>query len=83
MSNFVVTDRVEVELAAIVKALAVDRVFVLVDENTAECCLPILRHEMRDTRCEKGDEGCVMEGAKVVTIKATLPSKPGKRPLKC
>ena len=39
MSNFVVTDRVEVELAAIVKALAVDRVFVLVDENTAECCL--------------------------------------------
>lgn len=63
MSNFVVTDRVEMELAAIVKALAVDRVFVLVDENTAECCLPILRHE-------KGDEGCVMEGAKVVTIKA-------------
>ena len=39
MSNFVVTDRVEVELAAIVKTLAVDRVFVLVDENTAECCL--------------------------------------------
>jgi 3-dehydroquinate synthase len=39
MRNFVVTDRVEVELAAIVKALAVDRVFVLVDENTAECCL--------------------------------------------
>ena len=39
MSNFVVTDRIEVELAAIVKALAVDRVFVLVDENTAECCL--------------------------------------------
>ena len=29
MSNFVVTDRVEVELAAIVKTLAVDRVFVL------------------------------------------------------
>ena len=39
MRNFVVTDRVEVEFAAIVKALAVDRVFVLVDENTAECCL--------------------------------------------
>lgn len=42
MSNFVVTDRVEVELAAIVKALAVDRVFVLVDENTAELCLPCI-----------------------------------------
>ena len=40
MGNFVVTDRVEVELAAIVKALAVDRVFVLVDENTAKFCLP-------------------------------------------
>jgi len=39
MSNFVVTDRVEVELAAVVRSLAVDRVFVLVDENTAECCL--------------------------------------------
>ncbi len=38
MGNFVVTDRVEVELAAVVKSLAVDRVFVLVDENTAEHC---------------------------------------------
>ena len=82
MSNFVVTDRVEVELAAIVKALAVDRVFVLVDENTAECCLPVLRHEIRDTRCktrdarhEKGDERCVMEDAKVITIKAGDESK--------
>lgn len=39
MGNFVVTDRVEVELAAVVKSLAVDRVFVLVDDNTAEFCL--------------------------------------------
>ncbi len=39
MGNFVVTDRVEAELAAVVKTLAVDRLFVLVDENTAELCL--------------------------------------------
>ena len=39
MGNFVVTDRVEAELVAMVKSLAVDRVFVLVDDNTAEFCL--------------------------------------------
>ena len=39
MGNFVVTDRVEAELMAVVKSLAVDRFFVLVDENTAELCL--------------------------------------------
>ncbi len=39
MSNFVVTDRVDVELVAIVKTLAIDKVFILVDENTAEFCL--------------------------------------------
>ena len=39
MGNFVVTDRVEAELVAVVKSLAADRVFVLVDDNTAEFCL--------------------------------------------
>ena len=39
MGNFVVTDRVEAELMAVVKSLAIDRFFVLVDENTAELCL--------------------------------------------
>lgn len=39
MRNFVVTDRVEAELVAVVKSLAADRVFVLVDDNTAEFCL--------------------------------------------
>ena len=39
MGNFVVTDDMVGQLAAIVKAVAADRVFVLVDENTAECCL--------------------------------------------
>ena len=39
MSNFVITDSVEAELIAIAKSLAVDRVFVLVDENTAKFCL--------------------------------------------
>ena len=77
MSNFVVTDRVEGELAAVIRSLAVDKVFVLVDENTAEHCLPILRHETRDTRHETRDarhemrdEKCVMEDAKVIIIKA-------------
>ena len=41
MSNFVVTDRVDVELVAIVKTLAIDKVFILVDENTAEFCLSL------------------------------------------
>ena len=39
MGNFVVTDDMVGQLAAIVKVVAADRVFVLVDENTAECCL--------------------------------------------
>ena len=42
MRNFVITGRVEMELAAVVRSLAVDRVFVLVDENTAQHCLPFL-----------------------------------------
>ena len=42
MGNFVITGRVEMELAAVVRSLAVDRVFVLVDENTAQHCLPFL-----------------------------------------
>ena len=62
MGNFVVTDRVETELAAIVKSLVVDKIFVLVDENTAELCLPILRNETRD-------DSCVMRNAKVIKIK--------------
>ena len=63
MGNFVITDDVVGQLAAIVKTLAVDRVFVLVDENTAEHCLPILRHESQDARCKIVD-------AKVIKIKA-------------
>ncbi len=39
MNNFVITDDVVGQLAAMVKSLAVDRVFVLVDDNTAEFCL--------------------------------------------
>lgn len=39
MSGFVITDRVETELAAVVRSLAVDKVFVLVDGNTAKHCL--------------------------------------------
>ena len=42
MRNFVITGRVEMELATVVRSLAVDRVFVLVDENTAQHCLPFL-----------------------------------------
>ncbi len=69
MRNFVVTDDVVGQLVAVVKSLAVDRVFVLVDENTAECCLPILRHETRDTRHETGDVD-VFDKVKVIKIKA-------------
>ena len=66
MRNFVVTDRVEVELAAIVKALAVDRVFVLVDENTAECCLS--RVDLSEfnpfvIKIKAGDEGKTIDAA--------------------
>ena len=66
MRNFVVTDRVEVELAAIVKALAVDRVFVLVDENTAECCLG--RVDLSEfnpfvIKIKAGDEGKTIDAA--------------------
>ena len=61
-----VTDRVEVELAAIVKALAVDRVFVLVDENTAECCLS--RVDLSEfnpfvIKIKAGDEGKTIDAA--------------------
>ena len=58
-----ITDDVVGQLVTMVKAVAADRVFVLVDENTAECCLPILRHETRDTRHEMGN-------VKVIKIKA-------------
>ena len=66
MRNFVVTDRVEVELAAIVKALAVDRVFVLVDENTAECCFS--RVDLSEfnpfvIKIKAGDEGKTIDAA--------------------
>ena len=64
-----ITDDVVGQLAAVVKSLVVDRVFVLVDENTAECCLPILRHETRDTRHETGDVD-VFDKVKVIKIKA-------------
>lgn len=40
MRNFIITDRVETELTTVIKSLAVDRVFVLVDENTEALCLP-------------------------------------------
>ncbi len=63
MGNFLITDDVVGQLAAIVKSLAVDRVFVLVDENTAEYCLPILRHGVQDARCE-------IEGVKLIKIKS-------------
>ena len=61
-----VTDRIEVELAAIVKALAVDRVFVLVDENTAECCLS--RVDLSEfnpfvIKIKAGDEGKTIDEA--------------------
>lgn len=59
-----ITDDVVGQLAAVVKSLAVDRVFVLVDENTVECCLPILRHERRDVECE------ILDRAKIIKIKA-------------
>lgn len=42
MGDFVITDSIEDELAGIVRSLSVDRVFILVDENTAEHCLPML-----------------------------------------
>ena len=66
MRNFVVTERVEVELAAIVKALAVDRVFVLVDENTAECCLSrvdLLEFNPFVIKIKAGDEGKTIDAA--------------------
>ena len=31
MSNFIVTNKIEVELTTVIKSLAVDKVFVLVD----------------------------------------------------
>ena len=60
------TDDVVGQLVAVVKAMAADRVFVLVDENTAECCLPILRDEMGDVKVIKikaGDEFKTMDTA--------------------
>ena len=66
MRNFIVTDDVVGQLVAVVKAMAADRVFVLVDENTAECCLPILRDEMGDVKVIKikaGDEFKTMDTA--------------------
>ena len=65
-----ITDDVVGQLAAVVKSLAVDRVFVLVDENTVECCLPILRYERRDVECD------ILDRAKIIKIKAGDQSKP-------
>ena len=59
MSNFIVTNKIEEELATIIKSLAADRVFVLVDENTAEHCLPIVMPELQDAfviKIKAGDE---------------------------
>ena len=59
MSNFIVTNKIEKELATVIKSLAADRVFVLVDENTAEHCLPIVRPELQDAfviKIKAGDE---------------------------
>lgn len=59
MSNFIVTNKIEEELATVIKSLAADRVFVLVDENTAEHCLPIVRPELQDAiviKIKAGDE---------------------------
>ena len=59
MSNFIVTNKIEVELTTVIKSLAVDKVFVLVDENTAEHCLPIVMPELQDAiviKIKAGDE---------------------------
>ena len=59
MNNFIVTNKIEEELATVIKSLAADRVFVLVDENTAEHCLPIVMPELQDAfviKIKAGDE---------------------------
>ena len=59
MSNFIITNKIEEELATVIKSLAADRVFVLVDENTAEHCLPIVMPELQDAfviKIKAGDE---------------------------
>ena len=59
MSNFIVTNKIEVELTTVIKSLAVDKVFVFVDENTAEHCLPIVMPELQDAiviKIKAGDE---------------------------
>lgn len=59
MNNFIVTNKIEEELATVIKSLAADRVFVLVDENTAEHCLPIVMPELPDAiviKIKAGDE---------------------------
>ena len=59
MSNFIVTNKIEEELATVIKSLAADRVFVLVDENTAEHCFPIVMPELQDAiviKIKAGDE---------------------------
>ena len=59
MSNFIVTNKIEEELVTVIKSLATDRVFVLVDENTAEHCLPIVMPELQDAiviKIKAGDE---------------------------
>ena len=59
MSNFIVTNKIEEELATVIKSLAADRVFVLVDENTAEHCLPVVMPELQDAfviKIKAGDE---------------------------
>ena len=59
MSNFIVTNKIEEELATVIKSLAADKVFVLVDENTAEHCLPIVMPKLQDAfviKIKAGDE---------------------------
>ena len=66
MKNFIVTDRVELELATMIRSLGVDRLFVLVDENTAGFCLS--RIDLSEfnpfvIKIKAGDEGKTIDTA--------------------
>jgi 3-dehydroquinate synthase len=66
MKNFIVTDRVESELATMIRSLVVDRLFVLVDENTAGFCLS--RIDLSEfnpfvIKIKAGDEGKTIDTA--------------------
>ena len=65
-SGFIITDRVEAELATVIRSLAVDRLFVLVDKNTAQHCLPLVGGALRDAtviEIEAGDATKTLERA--------------------